>query len=160
MDKQTLVNQLIKHVEDELAVAIQAANNAKAASTDEQSVAETQYDTLAIEAGYLAEGQAKRAQQLKADLEAIKNLPMKAFSEDEAITLGALVQLHSDANTYLWYLIAPAGAGFVCRQDDMQITVITPHSPLGQQLIDAYLDDEVRIVSGGNMQISEISSIR
>ncbi|WP_448567141.1 hypothetical protein [Thalassotalea ganghwensis] len=159
MDKQALVNQLIKHLEEELAVAIQAANDARAASTDEQSVAETQYDTLAIEAGYLAEGQAKRAQQLKIDIEAIKSLPTRALSEDEAITLGALVQLHNDANNYLWYLIAPAGAGYSTMLGDDQITFITPKSPLGQQLVDAYLGDEVQLVAGHQQLSFEISNI-
>ncbi|GAA5138069.1 hypothetical protein GCM10025767_19860 [Thalassotalea piscium] len=63
-----MLEDLITYLKNELSALVNAANSARAASIDEQSVAETQYDTLAIEAGYLAEGQAKRAQLIALEI--------------------------------------------------------------------------------------------
>ena len=56
--------QIIDLILDDLRQAYQgamhAADQAHSAATDDQSVAETQYDTLAIEAAYLAHGQSQR----------------------------------------------------------------------------------------------------
>ncbi len=66
--RQQLNHTIEGHLKSKIAEAEEAAMNAHHAAIDDQSVAETQYDTLAIEAGYLAEGQSRRIQMLKEEL--------------------------------------------------------------------------------------------
>ena len=65
MDKEKIIQDILNYLRQELSIIQEAANNAHLAATDDQSVAETQYDTLAIEASYLAEGQSRRVDELK-----------------------------------------------------------------------------------------------
>ena len=60
MNKSHVIEHLKFALEAQLNSAKQAAKAAHDAATHEESVAETQYDTLGLEAVYLARGQAER----------------------------------------------------------------------------------------------------
>ena len=87
INKQALVELIISDLQQALNQAISAANEAHAAAVDDQSVAETQYDTLAIEASYLAEGQSKRVQELQKAI-------YKCFRKTEPHGQMPLLKLH------------------------------------------------------------------
>ncbi|MGB1199076.1 MAG: hypothetical protein ACPG46_08505 [Thalassotalea sp.] len=164
MDKNILLKGLLTHLVNEHNILITAANNARAASIDEQSVAETQYDTLAIEAGYLAEGQAKRAAEINLAIEQIKALTLMSFNESSAINMGALVQIEqfkcAQPNNNQWYFIAPAGAGFTMKFEQCSVTVITPQSPLGQSMINKYVGDDIELPQANKAFAAEILCVR
>lgn len=101
MDKLQLISKIIKHLEKELKNAILAANNARDAAVNDESVAETQYDTIAIEAGYLAQGQSKRVDEFETAIKAFHILKTQKhvideFETDTPINVGHLVQLEKD----------------------------------------------------------------
>jgi len=150
IDKQTLVTLIINELKQELNQAINAANEAHAAAVDDQSVAETQYDTLAIEASYLAEGQSRRVQELQTAINDYQGLNFLDFNENKAIALTALVQLSKDSQNQHWFFIGPAAGGFRCILSDQHITVITPQSPMGLALLDKFQDDDIDIKLGHN----------
>lgn len=168
MNKKILLASLLTHLEKELSVLTTAANNARAASIDEQSVAETQYDTLAIEAGYLAEGQAKRAQEIELEIHRIKQLTPSCYDEKTPINIGALVQLSigmstgtsSAVDTNEWYFIAPAGAGFKTTIEQLSITTITPQSPLGKSMLNKQVGDELRLQLANKLLLAEIIAVQ
>src|SRR3990167_5836127 len=60
LNKAQLLHQVIAHLETALSQAQQAAQTAYEAATDEENIAENKYDTLGLEASYLATGQARR----------------------------------------------------------------------------------------------------
>ena len=142
--KQQLLNELINHVDQELVTLLEAANAAHAASTDEQSVAETQYDTLAIEAGYLAEGQSNRVSALTQEKLALESLLEQTACRGH-VRLGSLAQLANDEDNNAWFYLAPACAGYRTTIDGHEITVITPESPMGAALVGKAIDDEVEL---------------
>jgi uncharacterized membrane protein len=74
LNKQQLITIIVSSLSQQLQKAIAAANEAHAAAVDDQSVAETQYDTLAIEAGYLAEGQSRRVTEFQQAIDAYQAL--------------------------------------------------------------------------------------
>ena len=146
--KSQLINIIIRHLHSELDQLLEAANNAHLAAIDDQSVAETQYDTLAIEAGYLAEGQSRRVQALKKSIVDMTSLASQLTTSPQklpVIGLGALVQLSDEKTTQHFYFIAPAAPGFTCNINEADITVITPQSPLGQALVNLEVGDEVTL---------------
>lgn len=150
LNKKQLVNIIVGALTQELQKAINAANEAHAAAVDDQSVAETQYDTLAIEAGYLAEGQSKRVSEFQQAIEAYQALELVAFDENSTVTIGALVQLAADSESRHWFFIGPAAGGFRCNLAEQAITVITPQSPMGIALIGKQQDDDIEIMLGAN----------
>jgi len=150
MNKKALVKLIMSKLEQELNQAINAANEAHAAAVDDQSVAETQYDTLAIEASYLAEGQSRRVNELQMAINEYQVLNLLDFNENSAIALTALVQLSNDSQSLHWFFIGPAAGGFRCELSDQQITVITPQSPMGQALLGKYQNDDVDIKLGNS----------
>ncbi|PAJ72745.1 hypothetical protein CJF42_19525 [Pseudoalteromonas sp. NBT06-2] len=160
MDKLQLISKIIKHLEKELKNAILAANNARDAAVNDESVAETQYDTIAIEAGYLAQGQSKRVDEFETAIKAFHILKTQKhvideFETDTPINVGHLVQLEKDQAKTHWFFIAAFAGGFVTQLEQHKITVITPKSPIGQALVGKYQDDEIK-VNLGSMVLEDV----
>lgn len=160
LNKKQLVNIIVGALTQELQKAINAANEAHAAAVDDQSVAETQYDTLAIEAGYLAEGQSKRVSEFQQAIDAYQVLDLIVFDENSTITTGALVQLAADSPSNHWFFIGPAAGGFRCNLAQQSITVITPQSPMGMALIGKQQDDDIEIMLGASKLEDYIAQLR
>lgn len=160
INKQTLIALIINELKQELNQAISAANEAHAAAVDDQSVAETQYDTLAIEASYLAEGQSRRVQELQTAINDYHELSLLNFNENSAIVLSALVQLSKDSLNHHWFFIGPASGGFRCSLSEQHITVITPQSPMGLALLDKYQDDDIEVMLGDKKLTDYVAKVR
>jgi len=137
-------------------LALVAANNAHKAATDDQSVAETQYDTLAIEQSYLAEGQSRRVDEIRYAIKRLQSIPLAALQKKPQINIGSVVQLEKDIDKQQWFFLAPAAGGYRCKlalqSNTINIVVITPQSPIGAAMIGKVLDDEINIqIAGKNI---------
>lgn len=157
INKEQIVTLIIDELKQELNQAISAANEAHSAAVDDQSIAETQYDTLAIEASYLAEGQSRRVLELQTAIHDYQALTLTLFNENTPISLTSLVQLSKDIISKHWFFIGPASGGFRCELSEQKITVITPHSPMGQALIGKIQEDDIDIKLGANHLIDYIA---
>jgi len=166
--KQQLINEILQHLHTELTQAIQAANNAHNDAVDDQSVAETQYDTLAIEASYLAEGQSKRVLEYQ---HAIKTYQVmlnvqqsKKLENNDHVThiakLGSLVQLDKDNSCNHWFFIGPFAGGFRTNINEHQITVVTPQSPMGIAIKGKQQDDDIEITLGNEKLHDYICAVK
>jgi len=141
--KELLVQKVITYLRQELSILLAAAENAHLAAIDEQSVAETQYDTLAIEASYLAEGQSRRVLELRQSIELFQKLIIK--ENFQTISLGALVKLAQDEENSHWFFIAPAAAGFKTNIENRKVTLVTPNAPMGKALLGKEVDDDIEV---------------
>jgi transcription elongation GreA/GreB family factor len=159
MNKKKILSDIFSHLAQELSATITAANNAHLAATDDQSVAETQYDTLAIEASYLAEGQSRRVAQIQQAKQALTKLVLRDFDESMPISLGALVQLAQDSDDNHWFFLAPAAGGFRGKLEEGRYTVITPTSPMAKALLGKFIDDEIELMVGVNKLCDEIVAV-
>ncbi|WP_371187168.1 hypothetical protein [Thalassotalea maritima] len=143
-DKTIILDAIIEQLHSELNTAISSADSARLAATDEQSVAETQYDTLGIEASYLAHGQSERAAALINDINLYKKLKSRCQQPLTEITIGALVEITGEqANQQRHYFIGPSSGGIKVCVDSLTITVISSEAPLAQELLQRQLDDEI-----------------
>jgi transcription elongation GreA/GreB family factor len=161
--KLQLIEKILSHLNDELTKLLTAANNAHLAATDEQSIAETQYDTLAIEAGYLAEGQSRRVEELKLEINEfnqLKDIIQKNSKLHQFVNLGSIVQIHQDKSANNFFFIAPAAAGFRCDIDDSKFTVITSKSPMGKALLGKSIGDEISVLIGSKHLTDDITTIK
>jgi len=158
MNKSLLIPIIINYLQKELTNCELAAANAHLAATDDQSIAETQYDTLAIESAYLAEGQSKRIIEFKAAILAFQQLSLDKVANN-IVALGSVVQLNEDVKCNHRFFIAPAAAGYRFSIDDENFTVITPNSPMGVALLGKQVDDEIELSIGDNKLIDEIIAV-
>lgn len=134
MNKNQLRKQIIASLSESLGVLEQAARASHAEATHESSKAENKYDTRGLEAAYLAGGQARQAKEIQDSIKVYENLPLKDFAPGEPIELTALVELDSDGMRGM-YFIGPRNGGLEVQVGREEVTVITPQSPLGQNLL-------------------------
>jgi transcription elongation GreA/GreB family factor len=147
LDKKTLIDQICKKLEKDLAILQVAAMETHSAATSEQAKPENQYDTRAVEASYLAGAQAKRAYELDAAITAYKYLDLKSFAQSDPIAVTALVELNFNKKKLVVFLV-PQEGGFTVELDGNKIQVITLASPLGQALLGARTHDIATIDRG------------
>jgi len=146
IDKKQLIDAIIIQLKQELINAINSADMARLAATDDQSVAETQYDTLGLEASYLAHGQSERAELIKQQIKQYQNLLIKDFDENDEIDIGCLVKLNNALDrTELLYFIGPSAGGLKIQLNDLKVTLITPHAPVAKQLIGKFQCDLISL---------------
>ena len=134
MNKRALIQKIIARLDHELAAFARSARDAHAEATHEQSKAENKYDTRGLEASYLARGQSRQAAETGDARRQFEALPIRDFAPDEPIDLGALVELAVNGEPTL-YFVGPRAGGMEIRQGREKALVITPQSPLGQQLL-------------------------
>lgn len=144
IDKSNLIHQLIESLNLEFETLIQAAERAHEAATHDESKAEDKYDTRGLEASYLAGAQAQRAIEIKKIISSFKMLPTRPFSLMEPIDLGALIELKLNQKSF-FYLFANLGGGKTISFNEQVIQVLTPLSPLGEELIGKKVGESVEI---------------
>ena len=142
IDKHALHQLIEAELNAQLTRAKFAASQAYETATHEENKAENKYDTLGLEAAYLAEGQSKRVQSLEQELSAFQQLEIKHFDNDTDITIGALVHLKSEQEADKYLFISPVSGGSFVSYQSQTIMLITPSSPLGKNLKNKLVDDE------------------
>ena len=134
MKKSQLIKLIITSLTGSVEVLEKAARASHEEATHESSRAESKYDTRGLEAAYLAGGQARQAKELLDSINAYAALAARDFVPGEPIELTALVELDTDG-TRSSYFIGPKNGGLVIEHRGKEIMVITPQSPLGQNLM-------------------------
>jgi transcription elongation GreA/GreB family factor len=132
--KAQLIKQIIASLTESLGVLEKAARASHEEATHESSKAESKYDTRGLEAAYLAGGQARQAKEILDSIKAYETLATRNFAPGEPVELTALVELDADG-TRSTYFIGPRNGGLEIKHQRQEIMVITPQSPLGQNLL-------------------------
>ncbi|MDE1196900.1 transcription elongation factor GreAB [Pseudomonas sp. Bc-h] len=159
MNKQQVLQRIIERLEIDLDVAIRAAQTAYETATHEENIAENKYDTLGLEASYLAAGQARRVEEIRQSLTLYKTLVLKPFDEARGIQPGDLIVLESVSGVEQHLFLGPDAAGLKITVDETLITVITAKAPLGQNLLGKFDGDEVEISVNGSRQSFEVMRV-
>ena len=177
MNKRAIIKKIVARLTEELQVYFRAAQFSRAEATHESNKPENKYDTRGLEASYLARGQSKQAAELEAaiaefekltirnfgadeavDLAEFAKLGVRKFADGDAIAVGALVELEHGGEK-LFYFIGPRAGGTEVLHDKKEILVITPQSPLGEQLLGKKSGDELQLKLGGRNQPAKIVSV-
>ncbi len=156
--KQKLVEMIIAKIEEELRVLVTAAKAAHEAATHEESKAEDQHDTRGLEASYLAGAQAQRAGELQQLLIVFKNLKLKDLPSGSSIAVGAMVEVLSE-NRKAYYFLAPGGGGMSFTIEGKRINLISPQSPLGEELVGRKVGHTIEVETKGAIREYEILSV-
>lgn len=156
MNKTTLLQQIMQRLEADSRLLLQAARSAHAAATHEENIPDNKYATLALEASYLAQGQANRAQEVSFALEAYRQLQLQEFNAGTPIRLTALVTLEDEEGEERRVFLGPAAGGLKLALADGEVMVITPDSPLGQQLLGLRCGESCELEVAGKRKEYEI----
>lgn len=160
VNKSTLRDAILLQLRQELARQTSAAEASRDEAISEESRAENKWDTHSQEAAYLAEGQAKLAAEISANIELYATLPLPDFTRDAAIALGAIVELETAPGKSAWYFIGPRAGGLEVVVEGQSFLVLTPQSPLGRQLIGKRSGDSVQTAGRGKPAVQRILSVR
>ncbi|OLF52399.1 transcription elongation factor GreAB [Pseudomonas chlororaphis] len=160
MHKPTVHQLILDKLRSDLDIAQRAAQTAYEAATHEENIAENKYDTLGLEASYLAAGQAKRVEEIRQALALCQNLTLRPYDEQVGIQVGALLGLEDGNGHEQWLFLAPDGAGLKVDVVGQPVTVITPRSPLGQGLLGKFEGDELEIVVAGARQQFAVTEVK
>lgn len=158
MNKRALIQKIIVKLNSELAVYFRAAQSSRAEATHESSKAENKYDTRGLEASYLARGQSKQAAEAVQAIDDFKALTVRPFGPGDGIDIGALVELSSKKESSVYFL-GPRAGGTEVLQEKRAVLVITPQSPLGQQLVGRKAGEKLKLALAGTTQDFKIDSI-
>ncbi|HEX8541136.1 MAG TPA: GreA/GreB family elongation factor [Pseudomonas sp.] len=159
MNKQTVLQAIIDKLKVDLGVAQRAAQTAYETATHEENIAENKYDTLGLEASYLAAGQARRVEEIRQSLLLYQKLSLTPFDEQRGIQTGDLVTLQTETGAEQHLFLGPDAAGLKIRLENAIITVITARAPLGQSLLGKFEGDELEITVNGSKQSFEVTQI-
>ena len=158
MNKVDLVQIIIQQLEDKLQVAHASTQRAIDAATDEETVPEHKYDTLALEASYLAHGQAMRVQESEEELRQYRTLVLRDFV-DARIAVGAYVELVDENDVERAFFIGPCSGGLTVEWQGKEVFVLTPKSPLGRALMGKEEGEEVEMKIGDKTTCYEVVTI-
>ena len=148
MNKDQMLNKIIALLAEDLKVLTEAARTAHAAATHEECVPDNKYDTTGLEASYVAQGQANRAQEIRHALEVYKAMVLQSFDEETPVRLTALVSLEDENGHCRNVFLGPEAGGLKLVEGGAEYIVITPESPLGKALLGRVCDDEVCVGQG------------
>ncbi|MGR4039621.1 GreA/GreB family elongation factor [Pseudomonas sp. JDS08PS003] len=160
MNKQSVCQLILQQLREDLEVAVRAAQTAYETATHEENIAENKYDTLGLEASYLAAGQARRVEEIRQALNLWQNLTLRSYDPQAGIQVGALLGLEDENGHEQWLFLGPDGAGLKVYVVGQLVTVITPRSPLGKSLMGKFEGDEVEIVVAGARQQFTVTEVR
>jgi len=158
MKKATLIKKIVDHLVGELELFHRAAKAAFDEATDEQNKAENKYDTRGLEASYLARGQARQVADTEQAITQFQSLSAQDLGPGARVSLGALVELEQDQEC-AWYFIGPCAGGTEIRDGKRTILVITPQSPLGQQLVGHQAGETLRLTLGQSTKPHKLVSV-
>jgi transcription elongation GreA/GreB family factor len=146
VSKVALKEELVGLLAADLDTAERAQQAAREGATHEEAKPENDKDTRALEQSYVARGQAKRVEQLRADFLLVQAMVVQPLAEGARVSLGALVEIDEDG-VASHLLVSPARGGTALAGGAVQ--VVTPGSPLGRALLGktAGEDCDVRVAS-------------
>jgi len=156
MNKQLILDRLIKKVDEELSVIKEAHLSQKAFATDQEFKAESKYDTRAIEAGYLAQAEQKRLEELELERQILSEVDLR--QRDQVVSIGSLVELEFKGQKALYFLIPTAG-GTLHVDESQVVVVVSVFSPLGDSLLGLGVGDEFEVETPKEMRQYRILSI-
>ncbi|MEZ4236155.1 MAG: transcription elongation factor GreAB [Myxococcota bacterium] len=154
-DKARVVDALRQTVDAALAALAKMTEDTREEATGTESRAESQYDTRATEASYLAAGQGRRLLGLRALAGWLSQLDPGA--PHTAVGPGALVCLSRGARPD-WVLMAPEG-GHTVTVDGVAVRLVSVRSPTGEALELLEPGDEAEIDTPGGAALLRIEAV-
>ncbi|MDQ8194243.1 hypothetical protein QEH59_07390 [Coraliomargarita sp. SDUM461004] len=152
MNKAKFFQCLLATLREEALHAVNASKDAAEYATNEESRAESQWDTQGLEASYLAAGQASQARQWADAIEELQSEREDLLKPNTQIAFGALFSCDLGESVEHFFFAGTAG-GQTISMDSYEVTVITAQSPLAGRLLGRKAGDTFRLPNGSVGQV-------
>ena len=160
MDKSLLQQQVLERLAEDLLQTEQAVRAAHETATHEENIAENKYDTLGLEAAYLATGLARRAEAIRQAMTHWRQFRPPPYDASKGIQLGALVCLVDSNDKQQLFFLGPDGGSMKLVSDTQVVQVISSGAPLGKAMLGQCEGDEVSIQVAPMRQRFEVLRVR
>jgi len=157
-NKQKILAQMIDQLQADLLMLEQAVELARDTATHSDCLGSSKYETMGLEASYLAQGQGIRLLEVERSLSCFKKIKL-SDQVTTAVSLSSLLQLEDDRGSQQMIWLAAVAGGLKVECDDMKVTVVTPQSPLGRALVGKRVGDELEIKIAGVNRSYEILTV-
>jgi transcription elongation GreA/GreB family factor len=158
-DKTSILQQIIFALQTDLSTLQEAVKVAQESATHEENIAENKYDTLGLEASYLAHGQAKRAEEIELTLHSYEAISTERLQPHETVGLSSWVELEDQDQLRRNVWLGAEGGGVKFQIEGVDCIIVTPHSPLGAALMGRKVGDVFELNIAGNLVEYEIIDI-
>jgi hypothetical protein len=159
VNKSTVRDLIVAQLRAALELQTRAALLARDEAISEESRPENQYDMHSQEAAYLAEGQARHAAETTESLALYEGMTLPQIGPADPAALGTLVEVAGPKGASAWYFLGPRGGGLEVVVDGHTVLAVTPHSPLGRELLGKTAGTAVRVpgrTAGGPHRIVSV----
>lgn len=144
--KKALVDALVVKLEEELANMRRAAKDAAQAATHAEAKPENDKDTRALEASYLARGQAARVAEIETSLKELGGMALLDLV-GKIVQASAVFALEDEEGDVSWFFYAPVGGGTSLAVGLLSsaVQVLTPTSPMGAAVLGRSQGDVIEL---------------
>ncbi|MDQ6953605.1 MAG: transcription elongation factor GreAB [Mariprofundaceae bacterium] len=142
--KEDILKKIIAKLQSDIDISAQAVAMARDTATHQDCLGSSKYETMGLEASYLAQGQGTRLLELERSLAYFKQIHLHLFT---VISLNTYIILHDDDGSVKHFWLTADAGGLKISYNKKIITLITSKSPLGCQLLGKNVGDicELRI---------------
>ncbi|WP_394179240.1 transcription elongation factor GreAB [Marinomonas posidonica] len=162
MNRKTAIDLIIRALEARFETARAAAQQAREAAINEESVAETKYDTFGLESSYLAHGQSQRVIECENDwLQFSRQVPIENDANDKVV-LWSLIRLVplNEALSLRYFFISNIAGGLSLQYLHSSLVLISPETPVGKILLGQEEGECISLTLAGQTTEFEIDSIQ
>jgi hypothetical protein len=143
INKTALLAEIIHKLEAEVKQLRESFEEAKLTSIEAPGRMQSRYDTMGVEAAWVADGLAKSIEEKVEGVYKLKNFRMP--EDPERVSIGCLVGIgpeNGDIESVFWILPACGGIS-IPIDDNLTLQTVMPQAPVARALIGKSLDDEV-----------------
>jgi len=155
-DKKNILDLIIQKLKESIEISSQAVAMARDTATHKDCLGSSKYETMGLEASYLAQGQGIRLLELERSLAYFKRVDLQTYTYIRLETYIILTDVNT-THTYLW--MAGDAGGLKIKHGQQSLTVITPQSPLGKALMGKTIGDDFSLSIMGKEAYFEVASV-
>lgn len=159
-DKRLILDALLGKLEAEASSLLATAEATISGATHAEARPENSKDTRALEASYLARGQAQRVEEINELITRLRFLDLPRYSDDDLVGSAALVEVEIDGDRRAHLFLVPAGGGHTVEVEGLTVQVITTGSPVGRGLLGKEVGDDFKLTIRGKSREYVIESLR
>ncbi len=157
LDKHAVLQQMIEQLVSDLMVLEQAVTLARDTATHADCMGSSKYETMGLEASYLAQGQGTRLLEVERSLKYFKHITLHESAS--VASLSCMVKLEDEEGGVQLLWIASEAGGLKVQCGEHEVTVITPKSPLGHALMGKISGDDIAVNIAGRTRHHEVLAV-
>lgn len=154
--KEKILDELLKQVKLNFQGLVESASAANDLATNEEFKSESKYDTRSLEASYLAQGEAKRLEELKLEIQLLEDIDLS--ESPKSIRIGSLVEL-KHRNHQKKYFLTPTAGGTLLSIDQEVILVVSVFSPIGDAMLGLKVGDTFEVETPQEVREYEVCQL-